>query len=161
MVASCAWACGRRQVALRVDNGCAGQADKVADWYNSLGFVMPYGVNAADFILDLASGDVRNDSMDGEESREFLIAAYEQYSKDWPQYDGFKAGQYVPTGEGLYEPGSFKVRVRSQVLVLPRPPDTSTLFGTPASFCSAYPWAAPRHNLSMGCTCTQQTQVAT
>eukprot|EP00884_Botryococcus_braunii_P008026 jgi/Botrbrau1/17224/Bobra.0621s0002.1 len=95
-----------------------GQADKVAEWFHSLGFVMPYGVNAADFILDLASGDVQGETLGGEEGREFLIMAYEQYTRDWPQYDGFWEGQQVPTSAGVYEAGSFKRRLSSQLDVV-------------------------------------------
>ena len=35
-----------------------GRAALATDWFHRLGFTMPYGVNAADFLLDVASGDV-------------------------------------------------------------------------------------------------------
>ncbi len=35
-----------------------GQAAHTVEFFGSLGCEMPYGINAADFILDLASGDV-------------------------------------------------------------------------------------------------------
>lgn len=35
-----------------------GQAAAAAEFFSGLGYVLPYGVNAADFLLDLASGDV-------------------------------------------------------------------------------------------------------
>lgn len=31
---------------------------QVVSWFSSLGFAMPYGVNVADFLLDLAQGEV-------------------------------------------------------------------------------------------------------
>lgn len=34
----------------------AGRAALAAQWFATLGFTMPYGVNVADFILDVASG---------------------------------------------------------------------------------------------------------
>ena len=38
--------------------GCAQQA---AEWFSQLGYTLPYRVSLADFILDLASGDVATD----------------------------------------------------------------------------------------------------
>ena len=35
----------------------SGRADLVHEWFSHLGFGLPFGVNVADFILDLASGD--------------------------------------------------------------------------------------------------------
>ncbi len=35
-----------------------GQAAHAVEFFGGLGYQMPYGVNAADFLLDLASGDV-------------------------------------------------------------------------------------------------------
>ncbi len=35
-----------------------GSADQVVHWFNHLGFPLPYGINVADFILDLAMGEV-------------------------------------------------------------------------------------------------------
>ncbi|WIA20339.1 hypothetical protein OEZ85_006170 [Tetradesmus obliquus] len=35
-----------------------GKADQVVSWFAGLGFAMPYGVNVADFLLDLAQGEV-------------------------------------------------------------------------------------------------------
>ena len=34
----------------------AGRAALAAQWFSTLGFTMPYGVNVADYILDVASG---------------------------------------------------------------------------------------------------------
>ena len=35
-----------------------GRAQEVVPWFSALGFAMPYGVNVADFLLDLAQGEV-------------------------------------------------------------------------------------------------------
>ena len=35
-----------------------GSAKDAIDWFDRLGYTLPYGINAADFILDLASSDV-------------------------------------------------------------------------------------------------------
>ena len=58
-----------------------GRASLAADWFHRLGFSMPFGVNTADFILDLASGDVSTRKLKGQESRLHLIACAERYAK--------------------------------------------------------------------------------
>ena len=35
-----------------------GPAQHAVDWFDFLGYTLPYGINAADFILDLASSDI-------------------------------------------------------------------------------------------------------
>ena len=35
-----------------------GRAQQAAEWFHQLGYTLPYRVSLADFILDLASGDV-------------------------------------------------------------------------------------------------------
>lgn len=35
-----------------------GPAEHAIDWFDRLGYTLPYRINAADFILDLASSDV-------------------------------------------------------------------------------------------------------
>ncbi len=35
-----------------------GSAKDAIDWFDRLGYTLPYGINAADFILDLSSSDV-------------------------------------------------------------------------------------------------------
>lgn len=51
---------------------------------------MPFGVNAADFILDMASGEVYSKKLDGEESRLHCIQCTEHYLPHRPA--GFIAG---------------------------------------------------------------------
>lgn len=47
-----------------------GKAHHAVDWFDALGYTLPYRVNAADFILDLASADVSTEGgRDGEETR--------------------------------------------------------------------------------------------
>ena len=36
-----------------------GRAQEVVPWFGALGFALPYGVNVADFLLDLAQGEVQ------------------------------------------------------------------------------------------------------
>ena len=43
-----------------------GRAALATDWFHRLGFTMPYGVNAADFLLDVASGDVTGATKGGQ-----------------------------------------------------------------------------------------------
>jgi hypothetical protein len=38
-----------------------GSAEQAVDWFDLMGYTLPYRVNAADFLLDLASGDVSTD----------------------------------------------------------------------------------------------------
>jgi hypothetical protein len=58
---------------------------------------MPYGVNMADFILDLASGEVRSDSMDCEEARRYLIECQEAYAHTCAK----SQGDFQGYGKGL------------------------------------------------------------
>ena len=39
-------------------HGSPQQAHMAADWFHKLGYMLPYGTNVADFILDLASGAI-------------------------------------------------------------------------------------------------------
>ena len=57
-----------------------GASGVAADWFHRLGFTLPYGVNAADFLLDVASGDVGSASRPGEASRLYLIDVAERYA---------------------------------------------------------------------------------
>jgi len=95
-----------------------GRASLAADWFARLGYKMPYGVNAADFLLDVASGDVVASSgeegengnkpsststtasppLSGEASRVYLIDAYERFAAlHGHRHDGFAAS--VDVGE--------------------------------------------------------------
>lgn len=82
-----------------------GRAALATDWFHRLGFTMPYGVNAADFLLDVASGDVSGatdggggappagpapKSLSGEPARRHLIDVYERFaSLHGTEHDGF------------------------------------------------------------------------
>ena len=99
-----------------------GRAGLAADWFARLGYRMPYGVNAADFLLDVASGDVvasdesggggdggkkadgdealssSSPPLSGEASRLYLIEAYERFAAlHGHRHDGFAAS--VDVGE--------------------------------------------------------------
>lgn len=53
-----------------------GDAKLVMGWFQALGRPVPLGVNIADFILDLANGDLVDDHKTGEESRQELVASF-------------------------------------------------------------------------------------
>ena len=38
-----------------------GRASEAVDWFEKMGYQLPYRINTADFILDLASADVSTD----------------------------------------------------------------------------------------------------
>lgn len=56
-----------------------GDAQLATEWFHKLGYTLPYQINAADFILDLASGDVSTQKVSGAESRQHLIACAETF----------------------------------------------------------------------------------
>lgn len=57
----------------------SGRASEAATWFGHLGCTLPYGVNVADFVLDLASGEFENDGpvlgTQGRDRKERLIEA--------------------------------------------------------------------------------------
>lgn len=56
-----------------------GKADHAVVWFGRLGYGLPYGVNAADFILDLASSDIANDERCANLSRHRHEEHHEQH----------------------------------------------------------------------------------
>ncbi|BDA45889.1 ABC transporter G family member 14 [Coccomyxa sp. Obi] len=67
-----------------------GSANLAAEWFKNLGFVMPYGVNMADFILDVASGAVVSPKLDPEQAQAHLIECSERYTAAYPEEDGYR-----------------------------------------------------------------------
>ncbi|KAL6781161.1 hypothetical protein ACKKBG_A10055 [Auxenochlorella protothecoides x Auxenochlorella symbiontica] len=66
-----------------------GKAHHAVDWFDALGYTLPYRVNAADFILDLASADVSTEGgRDGEETRKYLVSCSELFMAKHPM-EGF------------------------------------------------------------------------
>lgn len=61
-----------------------------ADWFDKLGYMLPRGVNQADFFLDLASGDVSTKKIGGDQARLHCIACAEKFLSDHPE--GFTNG---------------------------------------------------------------------
>jgi hypothetical protein len=57
---------------------CTGRAALAAEWFRRLGFTMPYGVNMADFILDVASGAVVTSKLEAQQANRHLIACSER-----------------------------------------------------------------------------------
>ena len=72
-----------------------GPAAQAVDWFDCLGYALPYRVNAADFILDLASGDVASGGRGGEESRALLEACAERFLAGQRQAEGFDAARHA------------------------------------------------------------------
>ena len=56
-----------------------GDAQLATEWFHKLGYTIPYLINAADFILDLASGDVSTNKITGADSRLHLISCAETF----------------------------------------------------------------------------------
>jgi ABC-type multidrug transport system ATPase subunit len=85
-----------------------GDAQQSVDYFERVGYPIPPRVNAADFILDLASGEVSSKTRNGETSRRHLVALTEAFLVDRP-LDGFNPSQ-DPLGfdvlEGLAHRGS-------------------------------------------------------
>lgn len=67
-----------------------GSADQAVDYFDCIGYPIPPRVNAADFLLDLASGEVSSKLRDGEHSRRHLIAITEAFLSERP-LEGFDA----------------------------------------------------------------------
>ncbi|GMH34285.1 hypothetical protein BSKO_02119 [Bryopsis sp. KO-2023] len=57
-----------------------GDAKLVMGWFQKLGQPLPLGVNIADFILDLANGDINDEERSGDECRQEFISAFLSYS---------------------------------------------------------------------------------
>ena len=68
-----------------------GSAPQAVDYFDQIGYPIPPRVNAADFLLDLASGEVSSKLRDGENSRKHLIAVTEAFLVKRPM-QGFDPG---------------------------------------------------------------------
>ncbi|KAK9803713.1 hypothetical protein WJX73_005190 [Symbiochloris irregularis] len=88
-----------------------GPAQSCDDWFDRLGYKLPYRVNVADFILDLSSADVSREDRGGEESRMHLIACSENYQAHHPQ-DGYDPEN--TTAELAALRGSFRSHSKSR-----------------------------------------------
>ncbi|KAL4542047.1 hypothetical protein Ndes2437B_g06366 [Nannochloris sp. 'desiccata'] len=69
-----------------------GDAQQAVDYFERVGYPIPPRVNAADFILDLASGEISSKTRNGETSRRHLVALTEAFLTDRP-VDGFNPSQ--------------------------------------------------------------------
>ncbi len=59
-----------------------GNAQQAVEYFDRLGYTLPYRVSAADFILDLASGEVSKGAQrDGEASRLHLVKCSDAFLK--------------------------------------------------------------------------------
>ena len=61
-----------------------GDAQQAVDYFERVGYPIPPRVNAADFILDLASGEISSKMRNGETSRRHLVALTEVFLTDRP-----------------------------------------------------------------------------
>lgn len=57
-----------------------GSAKLALDWFSHRGHPCPYGVNIADFMLDLANGDMEADGRHDEDAKRRLIANYTYFA---------------------------------------------------------------------------------
>ena len=73
-----------------------GDAQLATEWFHKLGYTIPYLINAADFILDLASGDVSTAKITGADSRVHLISCAERFLTEHP--GGYQADSKVTEG---------------------------------------------------------------
>lgn len=55
-----------------------GEAQAAAAWFERVGYKLPYGINVADFLLDLASGDIAQ----GPSGREYFVEKWQAYLTD-------------------------------------------------------------------------------
>lgn len=67
----------------------AGKAVEVGVWFASLGLPPPLNINLADFVLDIASGEIRTALEDGQQTRQRCIAAAKDHLEESPE--GFGA----------------------------------------------------------------------
>lgn len=65
-----------------------GNAEHAVDFFEYFGYMLPPRVNAADFILDLASGQVSSSTLNGKESTDYLIKCSELFLEE-NVVDGF------------------------------------------------------------------------
>lgn len=57
-----------------------GAAKLALDWFAHMGYPCPYGVNIADFMLDLSNGDVEAEGRNDDGAKDSLIASYAYFS---------------------------------------------------------------------------------
>ena len=62
-----------------------GGSTLTVDWFHDQRFDMPYGVNIAEYILDIANGDIEGQGMNGEESRAHLVDAMTHFLASNPR----------------------------------------------------------------------------
>lgn len=58
---------------------------KVGRWFTQLDLPPPNGINLADFILDIACGDMQTSKESGEDVRKRCIAQTEEYLRQSPE----------------------------------------------------------------------------
>ena len=82
-----------------------GASTLTVDWFHNQGFDMPYGVNVAEYILDIANSNIEGQDMSGEESRAHLIDAMTNFLSSNPR--GFLKSeddeQYKRASEELHD----------------------------------------------------------
>eukprot|EP00803_Ostreobium_quekettii_P006485 evm.model.scf_157.4 EVM.evm.TU.scf_157.4 scf_157:83416-93168(-) len=77
-----------------------GSGKLAIEWFGKLHYRCPYGVNIADYILDLANGDMLADGSRDDEAREGLIARYRYFGDSHPnglQSESELEGADLPT----------------------------------------------------------------
>ena len=87
-----------------------GGAHRVTDWFAQYGFHLQLGTNTADFIMDVAMGEVRSGKLAGRPAVIALQRTFEQWYKEHPAgfQDGVSVAQMPPVlllEEGQAEKG--------------------------------------------------------
>ncbi|WPT14308.1 ABC transporter G family member 9 [Picochlorum sp. SENEW3] len=92
-----------------------GKAYEVVSYFDELSFEIPPLMNAADFILDLASAQVSSKGRNGEDSTKYLIDCTEYFLQSHPLdgYDEKTNGQEVVDMVKAIEDGTVQVKERT------------------------------------------------
>ena len=76
---------GTPSIAAREPLQFVGKAMDVGQWFTLLNLPPPRNINLADFVLDIASGEIPTTSEEGGETRKRCLLAAEAYLKKNPQ----------------------------------------------------------------------------
>eukprot|EP00889_Picochlorum_renovo_P008693 jgi/Picre1/35723/NNA_003183.t1 len=92
-----------------------GKAYEVVSYFDKLSFEIPPLMNAADFILDLASAQISSKGRNGEDSTKYLIDCTEYFLQSHPLdgYDEKTNGQEVVDMVKAIEDGTVQVKERT------------------------------------------------
>jgi hypothetical protein len=115
-----------------------GRAQEVVPWFSALGFAMPYGVNVADFLLDLAQGEVVGvlplsagaSSSSGSSPRAAVVAEVTESHDEQQQQQLVKDGAVGLTILAADRHGQQQLQVAGQQQQLLGPPAVRALYSS-------------------------------